>query len=138
MGNKRALSNLAVVFTMAKAMVHFHKAASTKWPDGLASNVVKTLLRKYRPQDVISGIECKNTLRSFKLKKGQDATELFEHITKINTQNGIDDPDEKKLIALALEKLPERYVNAFTTLSMSGNVDLEKFEDTIEAIYRAK
>jgi hypothetical protein len=34
------------------------------------------------------------------------------------------------LIALALEKLPEKYVNAFSTLSVSGNVDLEKFEDT--------
>jgi hypothetical protein len=41
----------------------------------------------------------------------------------------------EKLIALALEKLPEWYVNALTTLSMSGNVDLEKFEDTVEAIY---
>jgi hypothetical protein len=66
----------------------------------------------------------KNALRSFKLKKGQDPTELFDHITEINTQNGIDAPDEKKLIGLALEKLPEWYVNAFTTLSMSGNVDL--------------
>jgi hypothetical protein len=28
-------------------------------------------------------------------------------------------------------------VNALTTLSMSGNVDLEMFEDTVEAIYQA-
>jgi hypothetical protein len=41
------------------------------------------------------------------------------------------------LIALALEKLPKRYVNAFTTLSMSRNVDLEKFKDMVEAICRA-
>jgi hypothetical protein len=45
----------------------------------------------------------------------------------------MDNLDEKKLIALALENLPEKYVNAFSTLSMNGNVDLEKFE----AIYRA-
>jgi hypothetical protein len=55
--NKRALSNLAVACTTAKAMVYFHKAASTEWPDGLAGNVMKNLLRKYWPQDVISGIE---------------------------------------------------------------------------------
>jgi hypothetical protein len=36
---------------------------------------------------------------------------------------------------LALEKLPEKYVNAFSTLSVSGNVDLEKFEDMCEAIF---
>jgi hypothetical protein len=28
-------------------------------------------------------------------------------------------------------------VNAFSTLSISGNMDLEKFEDTVEAIYQA-
>jgi hypothetical protein len=41
------------------------------------------------------------------------------------------------LIALALEKLPKRYVNAFTTSSMSGNLDLEMSKDTVEAMYRA-
>jgi hypothetical protein len=60
--NDRALSNLAVAFTTAKAMVHLHKAGSTEWPDGLASNVVKSLMRKYRPQDLISGIEYENAL----------------------------------------------------------------------------
>jgi rubrerythrin len=71
------------------------------------------------------------------LKKGQDPTELFDHITEVNTQYGIDSPDKKKLIALALEKQPERYVNAFTTLSMGGNMDLEMFEETVEAICQA-
>jgi hypothetical protein len=118
--NEKAFSNLAVAFITSKAMVHFHKATSTEWPDGLACNVVKSLLRKYQPQDIISGIEYENALRSFKLKKGQDPTELFNQITKVNTQYGIDSPDEKKLIAVALEKLPEKYVNAFTMLSMGG------------------
>jgi hypothetical protein len=88
--NERVLSNLAVAFTTSKAMVHFHKATSAEWPDGLACNIVKSLLRNYQPQDVISGIEYENALRLFKLKKGQDPTELFDHITEINTQYGID------------------------------------------------
>jgi hypothetical protein len=117
--NERVLSNLAVAFTTTKAMVHFHKAASAEWPDGLACNVVKSLSRKYWPQDVISGIEYENTLRAFKRKKGQDPTELFDHITEVNTQYGINNPDKKKLIALALEKLLERYVNAFTVETLT-------------------
>jgi hypothetical protein len=84
--NEKALSILVVVFTTSKAMVHYHKAASTEWPDGLACNVVKSLLKKYQPQDIISGIEYENALRLFKLKKGQDPTELFDHITEVNTQ----------------------------------------------------
>jgi hypothetical protein len=66
--NDHALSNLAVAFTTVKAMV-LHKAGSTEWPDGLASDVVKSLMQKYRTQDLISRIEYDNTLRSFKLKK---------------------------------------------------------------------
>jgi hypothetical protein len=53
------------------------------------------------------GLKKKKAQRSFKLKKGQDPTELFNHITKINTLYGIESPDEKKLIALALEKIPK-------------------------------
>jgi hypothetical protein len=132
--NERALSNHAVAFTTPKAMVHFHKAASTQWPDGLACSFMKSLLKKYWLQDVISGIEYENALRAFKLNKGQDPTELFDHITEVNTQYGIDSPDEKKLIELALEKLPEKYVNTFTTLSVGGNINLELFEETVKAI----
>jgi hypothetical protein len=33
--------DLAMAFTTAKAMVHFHKGGSTEWPEGLARNVVK-------------------------------------------------------------------------------------------------
>jgi hypothetical protein len=73
-----------------------------------------------------------------KLKKGQDPTELFDHITELNTQYGIDSPDKKKLITLALEKLPERYVNAFTTLSMGGNINLEMFEETVNQATQSK
>jgi hypothetical protein len=135
--NEKALSNLAVAFTTSKAMVHYHKATTEDWPDGLACNVVKSLLKKYRPQDIISGIKYENALRSFKLKKGQDPTELFDHITEVNTQYGIEAPDEKKLIALALEKLPEHYVNTFTTLSMGGNINLDMFGEMVKAIYQA-
>jgi hypothetical protein len=33
--NDRALANLAVAFTTAKAMTHYHKAADGDWPEGL-------------------------------------------------------------------------------------------------------
>jgi hypothetical protein len=64
----------------------------------------------------------------FKLKKNQDPTELFDHFAEMNTQYRIETPVEKKLIALALEKLLGKYVNAFSTLSVKGNVDVETFE----------
>jgi hypothetical protein len=42
--NDRALASLAVAFTMTKAMTHYHNAKDEVWPEGLAVNVVKSLL----------------------------------------------------------------------------------------------
>jgi hypothetical protein len=48
---------------------------------------------------MISRIEYENSLQLLKLKKNQDPTEQFDHFTEMNTQYGIEDLDEKKLIA---------------------------------------
>jgi hypothetical protein len=71
------------------------------------------------------------------LKKNQDPTKLFDHFTETNIQYRIKMPDQKKLIMLDLERLPEKYVIKFSTLIVNRNVDLEKFEDIVKAIYRA-
>jgi Reverse transcriptase (RNA-dependent DNA polymerase) len=136
--NDKALANLAVAFTTTKAMTHYHKAADEEWPEGLAVNVVKSLLKKYRPTDTISEVEYIARLEEFKLKKNQDPTELFDHFVEVNTQFGVDDPDEKFLIAMAMRKLPEKFVTAFTTLSttLGGAADLETFENICENIHR--
>jgi hypothetical protein len=46
-------------------------------------------------------------------------------------------PYEQKLIATALEKLPERYVMAFSMLlvALDNQVDLDTFEETCEKMY---
>jgi hypothetical protein len=95
------------------------------------------LFKKYRPKDTIAGVEYEKDLKQFNLKKGQDPAELFDHFVEINTQYGIDAPDEQKLIAIELEKLPERYVMAFSTLSVAldNQVDLDTFEETCEKMY---
>jgi hypothetical protein len=76
-------------------------------------------------------------LKQLNLKKGQDPTELFDHFVEINTQYGINMPDEQKLIATALEKLPERYVMAFSMLLvvLDNQVDLDTIEETCEKMY---
>jgi hypothetical protein len=58
---------------------------------------------------------------------------------EMNTQYGIDVPDEQKLIAIALEKLPEQYVMAFSMLlvALDNQVDLNTFEETCETIYHS-
>jgi hypothetical protein len=120
-------------------MVHYHKGVTTEWPNGLASSVVASLMKKYRPTDTISAVEYETALNDFKLKKKQDPTELFDHFDEVNTQFGITAPDENKLIALALRKLPEKYGQTFSTLTIAlgGQVDLETFGEATGALHRA-
>jgi hypothetical protein len=101
-------------------------------------NVVKSLLKKYRPTDTISEVEYIARLEEFNLKKNQDPTELFDHFVEVNTQFGVDDPDEKLLIAIAMRKLPEKFVTAFTTMSttLGGRAGLDTFEEICENINR--
>jgi hypothetical protein len=76
-------------------MVHYHKGVSIEWPNGRASNMVASLMKKYCPTDTISAVEYETVLQSFKLKKKQDPTELFDHFIDVNTQFGVTNPDEK-------------------------------------------
>jgi hypothetical protein len=117
--NKKAVSSFAMAFTNAKAMVHHHKGTDAVWPKGLACNITKSLLKKYQPQDNISKVEYIQALRQFKLKKNQDPSEVFDHIVEVNAQFGMITPSDEMMVAMALEKLPREYVNAYTTLSMT-------------------
>jgi hypothetical protein len=51
----------------------------------------------------------------------------------VNTQYGVNRPDKRKLIDIALKKLPEKYIMAFSTLNVANgrNVELETFEESI-------
>jgi hypothetical protein len=131
--------NLALLELNFSLGREWSKAGDLNWSDGLACNVVESLLTKYRPTDTISAVEYEQSLEDFKLKKGQDPTELFNHFVEVNTQYGVNKPDERKLIAIALKKLPEKYVMAFSTLNVAngGNVDLDAFEETVESIFCA-
>jgi hypothetical protein len=136
--NDRAMANLAVAFTTAKVMTHYHKAPDEEWPEGLAVNVVKSLLKKFRPTDTIAEVEYIARLEEFKLKKNQDLTELFDHFVEVITQFGVNAPAEKLLIAMAMRKLPEKFVTAYTTMAttLGGAADLETFEQICENIHQ--
>jgi hypothetical protein len=87
--NERALSNLAVAFTTPAAMVHFHKAHDEEWPHGLACNVVKSLIKKFCPKDLIAGIEYETALRDYKMKKNSDLQKYLITSPKSTSDSGL-------------------------------------------------
>ena len=59
---------------------------SPEWPGGLACDVKKRLMKKYRPDDVTALAEMTTKLSKLKLTKGQDPKELEDEITTIENE----------------------------------------------------
>jgi hypothetical protein len=70
--NKRAMENYALAFKTMKLLRLITKANTDEWPGGEAWKVKKSLMAKYRPDDVITVYELKKRLNAVALKGNQD------------------------------------------------------------------
>jgi hypothetical protein len=59
------------------------KAKTEDWPGGKAWKVKKSLLEKYRPDDVLTLSELKKWLNAFSLKGNKDPSDMFEELATI-------------------------------------------------------
>jgi hypothetical protein len=66
--NQIALVQFAMAFTKDSEMAMLYEAETTDWPNGLATNVVNALFRKYCPQDTASLVELQEELNDIKMK----------------------------------------------------------------------
>jgi hypothetical protein len=108
--NEQALLHLTVAFTTAKA----------PFSQGTKCRLARWAGMQRRKESTQNIPTTRHHLRD------QDPSELFDHFMETNAQYRIEMPDKKKLIALALEKLPKKYVNAFSPLRVNGNHGKER------------
>ena len=63
-----------------KLLKMIEASKSPEWPGGLACDIKKRLMKKYRPDDVTALAEITTRLSKLKLAKGQDPEELEDKI----------------------------------------------------------
>ena len=117
-----------MAFTTAEDMEFVDMLATTEYPQGQAKEVIKTLRKKYRPQDWISTVEAEAELMNLKMKGNRNPDEYFRKLAVIkNKYKDSKSFDESTLIAMTIAKAPQKYstVLASELRSKGNSVTLE-------------
>jgi hypothetical protein len=124
--NSLAMANLSMAFTTDGTMQLIFKAMSNEWPEGKASDVVKYMLKKYKPQDTITRVELRQKLNKITMKRNADPATLFEQISSIENQYNAPGKkiEEADLIAVVLDAAPAEYQAVLTAEQRRRGTDL--------------
>jgi hypothetical protein len=98
-------------------MAVINKSKSTEWPGGLAWNINESLIKKYRPNNIVAQAEMRQRLNAVSMKKNEDPSTLFEHLAEIETiYNGMGKTiDQDDSVDVVLTAAPKDYHAVLTT-----------------------
>jgi hypothetical protein len=131
--NSVAVAAFTMAFTTPKSFAFVAKGSSTDWPEGNANMIVKALMKKYSPQDLISRIEMKDELEKVSMKKNEDPSTLFNQIQALEIEFKKEVSLEDKL-ALILNKCPREYVGVISAERRTKGLQLD-IDDVEEAMH---
>ena len=124
--NLMAISCLTMAFQDDALLNILEQSETRDWPSGLAYIVIDELFKKYKPVDIISRVEMRTRLSQVKMKADEDPRMLFNQLASIqsayNDATRKIDPDD--LIAVVLEKAPEKYKSILTAEQRSKGTAL--------------
>jgi hypothetical protein len=75
--NSMAIAALTMAFSDDNTLSFMNVGMSREWPDGKACVVIKAMMDKYNPVDVMSKAEMKAELAKIKLGKREDPANFF-------------------------------------------------------------
>ena len=86
MKNWVAIMNLTMAFQTQELMDLIQQTQDDDWPTGQTHLVVKRLLNKYQPHDIMAGVEMKKQLDKLRMRQNDDPSRFFEKLRRIETQ----------------------------------------------------
>jgi hypothetical protein len=109
--NLMAGSCLTMAFSDDALLNIVEQSDAADWPSGLAHIVIDELFKKYRPVDIISRVKMLTKLSQVRMKNEEDPRVLFSELASIQSayNNTTRKIDQDGLIAVVLEKAPEKY-----------------------------
>ena len=137
--NSMAIANLTIAMTTPTTMTIVYKSHSEKWPNGLASDVVKALKKKYCPEDVTALVELRTKLSAVQMKNHERPSAMFERLSQIRSQytTATRKVDEVDLLAAAMKAAPPMYASVITVsqTTKGEEFDLETMEETMDIFF---
>ena len=84
--NSSAVACLTVAFTTSQLIEYCTESQTDKYPGGIAKEIVKKLLNRYRPNDVVAGVEAELELANLRFKTGRHPDEYFTKLSVLRSQ----------------------------------------------------
>jgi hypothetical protein len=114
--NLMAISCLTMSFQDDALLNMIELSETADWPSGLAYRVIDELFKKYQPVDIISRVEIRTRLSQVTMKSEDDPRVMFNQLATIQSayNNAAQKIDPYDLIAVVLEKAPEKYKSILT------------------------
>ena len=133
--NAQAMSLLTMTMDAPRLIRKVESAKCADWPGGKAWKLVESLIKKYKPSDVIAVAEQATKLMSLKLKRTEDPEDLGDSIAALETEYG-SPIDEKQKIAAIVKTAGHYYRDAIQneTARINATGGAVTAEDLIEAM----
>jgi len=141
--NDAAMANLTLAFTSDELIALILTSQTSDWPEGLASEVVKELIKKYKPDDIMSLVDEKVALNKIRMSSNEEPKQLFERIKAVEVQYNtktkkISEPDK---IAVVLSQAPSMYKSVITAeqrlkRGLGIDVTMQDLREVMDEHYR--
>jgi len=110
-------------------------AITRKWPNGATWLIVKWLMKRYRPSDLMTEVELHKKLASFKMAENDNQANLFTQSAEIRTWY------TKDLVTSTDASITRAYkllVTPFAITRSQGRAfDIDELEESLIALWRA-
>ena len=123
-----------MAFDNEDLMALIDAGTNSDWPDGHAGMITRALLKKFKPDDIMSKAEMKKDIQNIKMKKSEDPVTIFNQILAIELWYKVEIELDEKL-AIVLEVCPTKYLSVITSEQMNKGSSL-MLEDIQEAMTR--
>lgn len=137
-----AIASFTMAFTTAELMEYVEDAKTNKYPEGIATEVVKSLMKKYRPTDRIAGVEAEKELMKLRMKSNDDPDKYFGKLAVLKSKykENTSTFDEDKMIANTLTRAPKRYSGVLTSVmqQQGTNLKLEHLQESMRRHWRIR
>eukprot|EP00957_Ditylum_brightwellii_P083963 6381906-Ditylum_brightwellii.AAC.1 len=134
------MAHLTMALGMEVLLIKVNKVSTTKWPGGVASELIDLLKEEYQPNDQVATVERKRRLSAIKMNKWDKSAKLFEQFVAIENQfSGMAKVlDVKDQIAVVLEMAPKECASmlANTEREHVSQLTLEQLEEAMTIQFR--
>ena len=112
--NTLAVAAFTMAFETESLMAFIDKGCNMAWPEGHANLIVKSLIKKYKPTDIMSKVEMRIEINKVSMKANEDPSTLFTQLSSIEVRYKTAIANEEKM-ATILSVCPKEYKSVITS-----------------------